>query len=83
MKATMLGSSVKTGVRTGQRRSYRCKICAHVSFVVATGRSFNAKVLNIREQGNDDVLLDLGPQMFVTEEVHCKEKNIACRLSVS
>ena len=40
-------------------------------------------ILNIQEQGYDDVLLDLGSQVFVTEEIHCKEKNIACRLLVS
>jgi hypothetical protein len=45
--------------------------------------SFDESDFDIREQGDDDVLLDLGSQVFVAEEVDCEEKDVACGLFVS
>ena len=39
--------------------------------------SFDESDFDIREQGDDDVLLDLGSQVFVAEEVDCEEKDVA------
>ena len=79
----MLASLVETGVRSDRRRSFRCKNCAQISFAAASVRNFNGIVSIIQEQGYDDVLLDLGSQIFVTEQIHCKEKDVACNLFVS
>jgi len=79
----MLASLVETGVRSDRRRSFRCKNCAQISFAAASVRNFNGIVSIIQEQGYDDVLLDLGSQIFVTEQIHCKKKDVACSFFVS
>jgi hypothetical protein len=55
----------------------------HVSFLAASGRFFDESDFDIREQGDNDILLDLGSQVFVAAEVHCEEKDVACGLFVS
>ena len=79
----MLASLAETGVQSDRRQSFRCKNCAQVSFVAAIGRDLNEMAPDVQEQGYYDVLLDLGSQVFVTEGIYCKEKDIACKLLVS
>jgi hypothetical protein len=55
----------------------------HVSFLSAIGRFFDECEFDIREQGDDDVLLNFGSQVFVTEEVYCEENDVASGLFVS
>ena len=41
------------------------------------------QVSDIRQQRDENILFDLGSQVLVTEEIHCKEKDIACTSFVS
>lgn len=41
------------------------------------------QVSDIRQQRDGNILFDLGSQALVTEEIHCKEKDIACTSFVS
>ena len=70
-------------MQSDRRRSFRCKNCAQISFVAASNWDLNEIVSDIQEQGYDNVLLNLGWQIFVTEQIHCKEKDVACNLFVS
>jgi hypothetical protein len=79
----MLVSLVETGTQSDRRQSCRRKTYVQVSFVLATSKTYNICVSDIPEQGDDDILLDLGPQVVVAEKVHSKEKDIACGLTVN